>query len=143
MTFLVVIGCLLLGAGSETVMRRIAVTRPLAGVWWYGSWAVAETVLAALFAAEGRWEWAGWMGVCAVINGFMCRKDSRPGGQGAPDSEAAQGAAARSRRCPVSAQCPAGGARNAAQAPAAPRPSRGTSRTDAIVPGAAHIAGTP
>ncbi len=73
MTFLVVIGCLLLGAGSETVMRRIAVTRPLAGVWWYGSWAVAETVLAALFAAEGRWEWAGWMGVCAVINGFMCR----------------------------------------------------------------------
>ncbi len=73
MTFLVVTGMLLLGAGSETVMRRIAATRPLAGVWWYGSWAVTETVLAAFFAAEGNWGWAAVMGVCAAVNGIQCR----------------------------------------------------------------------
>ena len=59
----VLVGIVLAGGGMFLADRR-----PLFGVWWYGGWAIACVVIAAISAAQRQWGYAAWMAVCAVLN---------------------------------------------------------------------------
>jgi membrane protein implicated in regulation of membrane protease activity len=63
-TAIEIIGVILLAAMGNV----LAQLRPAFGAWWYGGWAIACVVTAAISAARHEWALAAWMAVCAVLN---------------------------------------------------------------------------
>jgi hypothetical protein len=55
----------------------LAARRPGFGTWWYGSWAIAETVYAAISAARRDWRLAALMAVFAVLNAIWWNQARR------------------------------------------------------------------